>query len=430
MRKALVVLSVSATSFLSLTCHAESTPYEEFRSLYLTGSYRAALVPGSKALSLTPYDNELRLQLANALAWTGRYDAAVEQYERLLPDKNFESRARVGLAGMLRWRGAPQVALPLLQEATKQEPQNKDVNDAIALTQRELRSTTSVKFSRASDSNDLSRIDLSAAQKFWPKSTLFSRPLKFELSVVRGTDSLGATRFHHKELSLSVALTPMGVGQRAATDWGNSSGVRFEVSAQSDTRTKVFGRLHADFLGDSFTLRIGHVNWGRQAFSAAALQAGLTANQVGMSSNFNSEWLLMRTRLDSYSLSDGNRILDGEVVIDPTWQPLPLGVQWYKAYAYRNAERVDSRYWSPKNNLTSIYGLKRSWYFDDGEITASAARSYGLTKATKGGYSLAANGKVWIGRDTSVGVELFAIDAPRIGAYRYNYLGLTLNQLW
>jgi hypothetical protein len=27
-------------------------------------------------------------------------------------------------------------------------------------------------------------------------------------------------------------------------------------------------------------------------------------------------------------------------------------------------------------------------------------------------------------------LDLFAIDAPRIGAYRYHYFGVSMNQLW
>jgi hypothetical protein len=419
-----------ATLLCSVNSFAQLTPLEEFQTLYQTGSYRAALIPGAKAISLNPYDNELRLQLANTLAWTGRYDAATEQYERLLHDKNFEGRARVGLSNMLRWRGAPQVALPILQEAAKQDPQNTDVVESLKQTQREIRPLTSVKLGRAADSNNLTRLELSASQRFWPQTTVLGRLLKLELGVLSGTDTLGNINMRHKDLSLSINLSPMGTGQRAATNWGNSTGARLELSAQNDVRTRVFARAHADFLGDAFSLRAGHVNWGRQAFNVAALQAGLTANQIGMSGNFNSEWLLVKARLDSYAVSDGNRVLDTEVSINPMWQPLPMGVQWYKAYAYRSADRVDPRYWSPKNNLTSIYGLKRSWYFEDGEFTVSASKSFGLTADTKGGYSLAANGKIWITRDTSLGMELFVIDAPRIGAYRYNYLSFTVNQLW
>jgi tetratricopeptide (TPR) repeat protein len=409
---------------------AEKTAAQEFKVLFETGSYRASLIPGAKALSLSPDDNELRLQLANALAWTGRYDAAIAQYERLLPDQNFEARARVGLAGILRWRGASQVALPILQEAEKKEPQNKDVQTALMQTQRELRAMTSAKLSQASDSNQLTRIELSANQRFWPQTTVFGKPLKLELGAATGADTLGALKLRHKELSFSIALTPMGQGPRAATDWGNSAGARLELSAQHDLKTRIFGRVHADFLGDAFSLRAGHVNWGRQVFSAAALQAGLTANQFGLSGNFNSEWLLVKARLDSYSISDGNRVLDSDVAFNPTWQPLPFGIQWYNSYAFRRSDRVDPKYWSPKNNLTSTIGLKRSWYFDNGEFSVSAGKSLGITRESRGGYTFAANGKYWIARDTSLGLDLFAIDAPRIGAYRYHYLGVSMNQLW
>jgi hypothetical protein len=408
----------------------EKSAAQEFKTLFETGSYRASLIPGAKALSLSPDDNELRLQLANALAWTGRYDAAIAQYERLLVDQNFEARARVGLAGILRWRGASQVALPMLQVAEKREPQNKDVQTALMQTQRELRAMTTAKLSQASDSNQLSRIELSANQRFWPQTTVFGKPLKLELGAATGSDTLGALKLRHKELSFSIALTPMGQGQRAATDWGNSAGARLELSAQHDLKTRIFGRVHADFLGDAFSLRAGHVNWGRQVFSAAALQAGLTANQFGLSGNFNSEWLLVKARLDSYSISDGNRVLDAEVAFNPTWQPLPFGFQWYNNYAFRRSDRVDPKYWSPKNNLTSTIGLKRSWYFDDGEFSISAGKSLGITRESRGGYTFAANGKYWIARDTSLGLDLFAIDAPRIGAYRYHYFGVSMNQLW
>jgi hypothetical protein len=41
--------------------------------------------------------------------------------------------------------------------------------------------------------------------------------------------------------------------------------------------------------------------------------------------------------LDGYAVSDGNPVLDTELSINPMWQPLPMGVQWYKAYACRSA---------------------------------------------------------------------------------------------
>jgi hypothetical protein len=171
--------------------YALPTPLEEFQTLCRTGSYRAALVPSSIALSLNPNDNELRLQLANTLAWTGLYNAATEQYERPSHDKNFEGKARVGLSNMLRWRGASQVALPILQEAAKQDQQNKDVVEGLKQTEREIRPLSSVKLSRAADGNNLTRLEVFASQRFWSQTTVLGRPLKLELGVLSGTDALG-----------------------------------------------------------------------------------------------------------------------------------------------------------------------------------------------------------------------------------------------
>ena len=110
--------------------------------------------------------------LANCLAWTGRYDAATELYERLIPDTNFSVAARTGLANLLRWRGAPHVAMPLLEMALKEEPKNDepknaDLKTSLQQTQRELHPLSTVKFSRASDSAGLDRLELGANQRVW-----------------------------------------------------------------------------------------------------------------------------------------------------------------------------------------------------------------------------------------------------------------------
>ena len=407
-----------SSPFLSASSLAQTVPASaqnsaaEFARFYESGNYREALKLGATALVQDPSNSALRLQLANALAWTGRYEAALEQYEKLQSGE-LDSSAKVGIANVLRWRGAPQVALPLLQDVVKRDPSNKDAQDSLRQTQREVLPMASVKLGWSNDSNGLTRQELTASQRYWQSDSFLGRPVRWDVGIVAGRDSrpaqTSAPSIAHRELQLSFAAPAMGTGNRAAQQWGFNAGTRMELSLQNDVKPRLFGRAHLDLLGDAISLRAGHVNWGRQVFNQSALAAGLTANQFGITASIDSPWLLAKARLDYYATSDGNRVLDGDLTVNPAWQPLPAGVQWYKVYAYRDATRPDSRYWSPRNYLTSSYGLKRSWYGENSELTASAAKSFGLTHDAANGYNLAGSGKYWVSKDTSVGFDLFAI---------------------
>jgi tetratricopeptide (TPR) repeat protein len=412
---------------------------QQFQRLYEAGDYRAALKPGALALSRATGDNALRLQLANCLAWTGRYDAATELYERLIPDTNFSVAARTGLANLLRWRGAPHVAIPLLEMALKDEPKNKepknaDLKTSVQQTQRDLKPLSTVKLSRASDSAGLDRLEVGASQRVWQQDSIFGRPLRLDLAAIAGQDTRAGLTSKHTEVGLSLVIPPMpsasSMADKAASQWSKNAGARLELSLQKDLKTRAFGRAHVDLMGDALSLRAGHFNWGRQVFSQSALLAGLTANQVGMSTNINAYWMQVRGRLDSYSVSDNNKILDAELSMTPGWQPLPLGLQWMNTVAYRKANRVDGNYWSPLSFAADTVSVKRSWYFEQGEFNASLGRSFALAGDAKNGFSLAANGRYWVGRDTALGFDMSASDAPRVGAYRYNYVGISLSQLW
>jgi tetratricopeptide (TPR) repeat protein len=436
----MVALQVHAQTVEVLADKTESlSASQQFQRLYEAGDYRAALRPGALALSMATGDNALRLQLANCLAWTGRYDAATELYERLIPDTNFSVAARTGLANLLRWRGAPHVAMPLLEMALKDEPKNEepknaDLKTSVQQTQRELRPLSTVKFSRASDSAGLDRLELGAGQRVWQQESIFGRPLRLDLAAIAGRDTRAGLTSKHTEVGLSLVMPSMPsaslIADKAASQWSKNAGARLELSLQKDLKTRAFGRAHVDLMGDALSIRAGHVNWGRQVFSQNALLAGLTANQVGVSTNINAYWMQVRGRIDSYSVSDNNKILDAELSITPGWQPLPLGLQWMNTVAYRKANRVDGNYWSPLSFATDTVSVKRSWYFEQGEFNASLGRSFALAGDAKNGFSLAANGRYWVGRDTALGFDMSASDAPRVGAYRYNYVGISLSQLW
>jgi tetratricopeptide (TPR) repeat protein len=417
----LVVFSllVLVVATLQSAAHAQGA---QFQALYDAGKYRESLKHGAQALVENPQDGKLRLSVANALAWTGRYDAAVEQYERLASQAEYSAAARTGIANVLRWRGAAPVAMPLLKNTP--EP------SALEQNLRETRANAGVRMSRANDSSGLTRNDLQLNQRFVQTDTFLDRPVRWDLAAIAGRDLRLGKAINHREIALSLGISAVGWGDKAASQWAKDNGSRFEISAQNDLKTRVYGRAHIDFWGDTFSVRAGHVNWGRQAFSQAALLAGLTANQLGSSVYVNSDLATIRMRLDAYSLSDNNRVLDGELGIQPGWQPLPWGLQWYNNLAFRKADRVDSNYWSPKRYVTSTLGLKRSWYFDSGEFNLSVGRSFGLSVDAKDGYIVSANGKMWVSSSTSLSLDVSASDAPRVGAYRYHAVGVSLNQLW
>src|SRR5204862_8089019 len=111
---------------------------------------------------------------------------------------------------------------------------------------------------------------------------------------------------------------------------------RVEAAIYDD---QLFGTVQVEPWRDHVRVRAGRVNWGRLAFSAAALAERLTANVLGVTGDARGVLGAVRVRADGYDISDGNRVYEAEAQVTPAWQPLPWRLEWYGGLFARRAER-------------------------------------------------------------------------------------------
>jgi tetratricopeptide (TPR) repeat protein len=382
---------------------------------YEAGDYDAAAKLGTEVLESVPGQHGLRFAVANSLAWTGRYEPALGHYRQLFGTP-YDVRARVGAANVLRWRGQAYLAAPHYLEALAAEPGNKDAADGLAFTGRELRPALTLRGTRAEDNQDLRRDELSLSYRRWSADLGW----RFEAGVLGGRlhSPLGVWSPRGFHASAWAAKLPLSPQVEAAYYDSGPRGAR------------LFGSIQVEPLRDRLKLRMGRLDWGRAAFSAAATADGLTARQFGASAEADSGVGTIRGRLDLYDISDDNRVVDGEAQVTPRWQPLPWRLSWFGGVYGRKAEREDPRYWSPQQAYTLAFiGLQRHWSFDRGDLSASVRRGFKLSHSAGNSWSAGASGRIWLRADLALGIEAWTVESPRPGSYRMHHLGAFVQQL-
>jgi hypothetical protein len=380
---------------------------------YQAGDYHGAVKLG---LPLADQGSpDLRFALANSLAWTGRYDEASAQYRQLLGTP-YDARARLGLGNVHRWRGQAHLAEPYYYEVLSREPSNQDAIDALALTGRDLRPALTLRASRTKDP-ELRRDEFTVSYRRWSDDRRFR--LEAGLLGARMSSSLGG-------------WSPRGV---FASAWAQALPLSPQVDASyydadANHAARFFGSVQVEPLKDRLKLRAGRVDWGRTAFSAGATADGLTARTIGAVVEAGVAGGKLRARVDAYDISDGNKVLDGDAQMTPAWQPLPLGLTWFGGVYLRDADREDPRYWSPDRTYgVAFAGVQRHWSFDRAELSASVRRGFAFTSTAGDSWSAGLSGRVWLQPNLALGVEGWAVDAPRPGSYRMHQVGAFLQRL-
>jgi tetratricopeptide (TPR) repeat protein len=378
---------------------------------YEAGDYRAAARLGLRAMETGGDTPQLRYAVANSLAWTGRYDAALEQYRALL-GTSYESRASIGMANIRLWNGEAWLAEERYRDVLASDPANADARQGLEFAGRELRPALTLRLARTEDNQNFTRDEAWLSYRKWSTN----RAWRFEASALRdGYSSPGTdTTRHGLQGSVWALALPFAP--------------RLEASLYAD---RLFGTLQLEPVRDLLRLRVGHVNWARLAFSAGALADRLTANTVGLSSEARPAIGTLRLRLDGYEISDGNRIVDGELQITPAWQPLPWRLEWYGGAYGRHAQREDARYWSP----TPAYGLafagvRRNWSADRYDVSAWLRGGAGFTDTAKASWSAGLAGRYWMTKDIGLGLEAWALEAPRPSPYRMQQAMVSVQHLW
>jgi tetratricopeptide (TPR) repeat protein len=348
---------------------------------YEAGDYRAAARLGLQAMKDGADQPALRYAVANSLAWTASYDQAVREYRALL-GTDYDSRARVGIANVMVWSGQADLAEPYYRSVLQSEPRNEAARQGLALAGRELRPALTLRAARSQDNQHFSRDEGWLVYRQWSAD----RAWRFEAG--------------------------------ALTDWYHSP-------------SKLFGSVQLEPVRERLRVRAGRVNWGRLAFTAAALADGLTANTLGVFAEVRPAIGALRARLDAYDISDGNRLWEGEAQFTPGWQPLPWRLEWFGGVFGRGAQREDPRYWSPKPAYgLAFVGVRRSWFSDRSELSAWLRGGGGFTETAKASWSAGLTGRYWLTSDVALGVEAWAVDAPRPTPYRMQQVAAFLQHLW
>ncbi|MDQ5848129.1 MAG: tetratricopeptide repeat protein [Pseudomonadota bacterium] len=378
---------------------------------YEAEDYREAARLGLGILAVDPEQHGLRFAVANSLAWTGRYDPAIEHYRALLGTR-YESQARLGIANVRLWSGQPELAESLYLDVLEREPGNAEAQRSLRRTGRELRPSASLRIVQTEDNQNFARDELWLTYRRWSED----RTWRFDVGAL-----------HDRNKSPLADSTASGLQ-------GSVWAVRLPLSPKLEASiydSEVFATMQLEPFRDRLQIRLGHVNWGRMAFNASALAAGLTADTLGVFAEAHTFIGSLRGRLEGYDISDGNRVIDGELQLTPARQRLPWRLEWFGGVYGRGADREDPRYWSPRPAYgLAFLGLRRTWSTERADVTASTRAGVGFTDTAKGSWSLGLSGRYWLTNDVAIGLEAWTVDAPRPAEYRVQQVAAFVQHLW
>jgi len=379
---------------------------------YEAGDYYKAARLGRDALrSEAARSTALRYAVANSLAWTGRYDAALDDYRALL-GTDYDARAHIGIGNVMLWQGRPDAAEREFRAALERDPAVEDGAKSLEFAARELRPALGLRYVRTADNQHYTRDETWLSWRRWSDD----RSRRYEVAILDEDNSAPAFSANREALQGSAWFVAAPLAPR------------IEATLYDD---RLFGTLQVEPWRDHLRVRAGRVNWGRLAFSAAALADRLTANVLGVVAEARGVLGAVRLRADGYDISDGNRVYEGEAQVTPAWQPLPWRLEWYGGLFARRAEREDSRYWSPTPAYELAFvGLRRGWYSDRNDVSVWARAGAGLSETAKASYSAGVSARRWLTHELACGVEAWFVDAPRPTPYRMYQLAAFAQLLW
>lgn len=386
---------------------------------YSAGDYPGAARWGAAELAQLPAgakQDELRLAVANSMAWTGQYDGALEHY-RALFGTAYDSQARVGTANVLRWRGQAHRAERFYLEALARDPANADARQGVELAGRELRPAVTARLGRTADNQGASLDELDLTHRRWSAD----RSLRWEAGVQAGRHETPIGDWTPRGIHASAWLPARTLAPK----------VEASIYDNAAVGARLFPAIQVEPVRDALRLRLARVDWGRLAFSGAATRDGLTAAALGALAELPTAAGGIRGRFDAYDISDDNRLLDAEAQLTPAWQPMPWQLKWSTGLYGRRAQREDPRYWSPNPAYGIVFlGLQRGWYRDRFDVTASLRRGFAFTQTARNSWSAGLNGRYWLMRDLALGLEAWAVKAPRPATYSMHHVAAFVQRLW
>lgn len=418
-------VSAQATSTSPGASQPEITSMRAQRSkrlddLFVNGEYGAA---GSEGLAWLKSDGEqpdsaLRLKIANSLAWTGRLPDAITEYEKLVRNSDQFQTARLPLANAYRWVGRSDLSMPLYRQALEENEANQDALDGVEYAERDLRPRTSFQWASSKDSGDL-RIGTATVTYRW-RDPSQQQIYEVEADLQNGKQGPAGpnpqhtgARFRYEHVGLP--LQP-----------------QVNVSVQNQPSTGVFAGLRLKMDDLPVHAEVAHENFGMTASSARALDAGLSANRVGLDASYGGELGTLSGRINFYSISDHNSLRTTNLKLTPNWRPLGPAIKPYASIDTRDVKFNTPNYWSPVEGSGS-FGLGATAEWSDKDWFFFLAGQLGTRIYGEAGNSWSASigGQRWLNRDTALTVNAWGMSSVRDGArYRAHSLSLKLDRLW
>ncbi len=393
---------------------------QELNKLSTQGNVEAVATQGADLVQASPQkiDGTLRLKIANSLAWTNRLPEAIEQYEASARDPVSASAARLPLANAYRWSGRADLALPLYNRVVASEPGNLDAQTGLEYAQRDARPRTTLEMGSSSDSGNL-RLATGALRHKWRDASLTQ---VFEVETHLGRYKQGPTG-------------PNTNSGGAAFSYENVASVvqpRVTVSADGKPNSGLFGELKLKMGSWPVHVDVGHENFGLTALSARALDAGLSANRIGVEGQWGGSAGVLSGRLAVHNISDGNQLRTGNVRFAPSWRPLGLAFKPYVSVDTRDVKFNTPNYWSPVDGSGSLgLGLTAEWSDKDWYLVLAGQAGTRLYGEAGTSWVGSVSGQRWIDKDTAVTVNLFGLSSVRDKArYRSHSLSVKLDRLW
>lgn len=446
----LVTASALARAEASAEAPSESAVPPDAAALlqaFAAGDYATVALDGERRLALTPNDHRLRLAVADSLSWTGHAWAATAHYrqlvelneempraqlelarnlswtartgeaiEQFLPllDGPLAAEARAGLAHAYRWHGRDDKALPLYRAGVPDDAARLGQG----LAERKLATRTRLTLDGEADSTDLSWRATTLRQDWRGGDGAASYALRVQ-SGRMDEDTLASTR----RIDYRAAAVEM-----AQRDWPLAPAL--ELGRRVEPEARGFGQLRLSMPGAPLNLTLARLDWGRQSFSARALERGLMARHWQLDANLPTALGGMRLNGGAIDIDDGNRIRRAEFRLTPWARPFGPNVRPYLGVGWRAADREVGEYWSPVSYKTGFVGAEIESFGSHHEISGflQMAPEFG------GGHTLAWSGggeaKRWLSQDFALGLRLLGQRNGQGSGYHAGSGSLYAELLW
>ena len=420
---------------------------EHVLTKYKAGRYMEVTQEGPAAVAAEPWNQELRLALANSYLWTMQEWQAIEHYQALLDSPQYATDARIGIANTLAWSGRmteaiphyemalsgpkggeaklglanawmwlnrPDIAGPLYDQLRAQFPMEDVGIEGQIRARRLLRPKTTVGFGYLHDNTPTTRREPFVNHTF----RMLDNTLIFGVNAAGGEDYNDDRRIDRREYGFSFEAVAIPLAPRVS------------VWRESEPADKTFGEVRLQVAPWPLHVYGGRVNWGKLSFTVPAVERGLTADRYGIEGKYQFPVGELRGYANTNDISDGNRVNNADVRLTTRWRPWGREIKPYVGMAMRFSDREDPDYWSPRRYGVAYAGLEGEWETLPWLVNVSGQVGFGVIGDASTAWAGSLVVKRWISQDWAVGANAYAQAGTRTSNYRAAGITVLVEKLW